>query len=198
VDDSSSIISTTDIQEPNNYIEDYFKILESFYNINKLTLNSDKTKFMIMCKPYLQKQTYNIKLHTTQCVIEQSNKVKILGIYITYRLYNEATINNMVSKINFRLNILKKVIRYTNFQTSRMLMLSIVLSHFQYGSLLLIKRSSRSFQKLTTILLKCTHPILGFISYKWSKNKIMNILKWQTFYHTITHESITFIQKCIF
>ena len=48
------------------------------------------------------------------------------------------------------------------------------------------------------MLIKCTRPILGFESYKWSIQKIMSKMKWQTFYHTVIYESIMFIHKSIF
>ena len=103
VDDSTNLISSKNINELNSYIEKYFNILENYYELNKLTLNSDKTKFMIICKPNLRKDTINIQVKTTSYIIEQSNKVKILGMYITTGLCNSANINNIISKVNYRL-----------------------------------------------------------------------------------------------
>ena len=137
-------------------------------------------------------------LKTTNYTIEQSKKIKVLGVYITSGLSNEATVNDMISKINFRLHLIKKVIKYSNYRTAKMVMNSIVLSVFNYGSPLLINSNVRSLQKLNTLLIKCTRPILGFESYKWSVQKIMSKMKWQTFYHTVVYESIMFIHKSIF
>ena len=44
VDDSSNIISTSNINGLQYYINDYFKVLEAYYNINKLLINPDKSK----------------------------------------------------------------------------------------------------------------------------------------------------------
>ena len=66
VDDSSNLISSDNIEEISKYIDQYFKVLEGFYNLNKLMLNPDKTKFMIFCKANLRNNTSNIKLNTTQ------------------------------------------------------------------------------------------------------------------------------------
>ena len=52
--------------------------------------------------------------------------------------------------------------------------------------------------KLNTLLIKCTRSILGFDSYKWNTVKIMNKLKWNTFFHTLIIESICIIHKSIF
>ena len=50
VDDSTTMITTNDITNLKTYIDNFFHILEQYYYINKLTLNQDKTKFMIVCK----------------------------------------------------------------------------------------------------------------------------------------------------
>ena len=52
--------------------------------------------------------------------------------------------------------------------------------------------------KLQTLLMKCTHYILGFESYKMSTKAIMSILKFMTIHHMITKESIVFIHKILF
>ena len=93
---------------------------------------------MIICKPLLRHYTTDMVLKTTNYTIEQSKKVKVLGVYITSGLSNDATVNDMISKINFRLHLIRKVIRYTNYRTSRMVMNSIIISVFNYGSPLLI------------------------------------------------------------
>ena len=46
--------------------------------------------------------------------------------------------------------------------------------------------------------MKCSRPILGFCSFKYSTNKIMNELKWNTIYQIITKECITLIHKAMY
>ena len=65
VDDSNNIVSSKNINELQTYINKYFTLLEGYYNLNKLTLNSDKTKFMIICKPSLRHLTTQMVLKTT-------------------------------------------------------------------------------------------------------------------------------------
>lgn len=64
----------------------YWQILKSFGKsdeLNKLTLNLDKTKFMVVCKGILRNNTINIKLNTIKCTITQSKKWKF-WVYIFY------------------------------------------------------------------------------------------------------------------
>ena len=50
VDDNSNIISFKNHEDIKNYLENYFLLLIRFYNINKVKLNSDKTKLTIVSK----------------------------------------------------------------------------------------------------------------------------------------------------
>ena len=88
-----------------------------------------------------------------------------------------------LAKINYRLSILKKVLKYTNKRTAKMLTDSIIISVFKYGAPLLTNCNYRVLQKMNTLLLKCSRPILGFNSYKWTTTKIMKTLNWTTFQH---------------
>ena len=106
VDDSSNIIGAKNHIELEQYIQKYFKILEAFYNINKLRINPDKSKFMVVCKPKYRKITNNMVLVTNNYTIKQEPKIKILGTFLTSGLTNTATLNLMVSKINYRLAVL--------------------------------------------------------------------------------------------
>ena len=50
VDDSTNIISSHNSNEIQQYINNFYLLLEAAYNINKLVINKDKTELMIVCK----------------------------------------------------------------------------------------------------------------------------------------------------
>ena len=60
VDDSTNLVSSNNPEYLQQYINNFFSLLEAFYNINKLTLNSDKSKLLIVCKNNLREKTKNI------------------------------------------------------------------------------------------------------------------------------------------
>lgn len=109
VDDSSNIVSSNEIHQLQIYINSYFKVIEGFYNLNKLLINSDKTKLLISCKPKYCNVTSNMILQANKYVINQSHKISVLGTFITYSLTNTAMINNIISKVNFLISALKEV-----------------------------------------------------------------------------------------
>ena len=113
VDDSTNIISTNNnnTNELQKYIKNYYKLLEGYYNLNKLLINADKSKLLIICKPIYRNNVKNVVLLANQYIIQQSTKIKILGIFITSGLSNIATLNNIISKVNFRSSVLKGIFK---------------------------------------------------------------------------------------
>merc|ERR1712240_215518 len=97
------------------------------YNINKLLINSDKSKLLIITKPAQRHLSSNIKLQTTKYIIEQTQKIKVLGIFITSGFSNLATINNIISKVNYRILVLKEVFKFSGYRTKKILTDSIIL-----------------------------------------------------------------------
>ena len=59
VDDSTNIISTTEIPLMQDYINSFYLLLESVYNVNKLVINKDKTELMVVCKDMFCQCTKN-------------------------------------------------------------------------------------------------------------------------------------------
>ena len=49
VDDSTNKPSSHNIIKLECYVNDYFNATDQYYNLDKLTLNHEKSKFMIVC-----------------------------------------------------------------------------------------------------------------------------------------------------
>ena len=101
VDDSNNIITSDTIEGVECYINKYFKLLEHFYDFNKLRINPDKSKLMVVVRPNRRVDTNKIILKTKDYTIQQVQKIKALGIFITSGLSNIVSINNIISKVNF-------------------------------------------------------------------------------------------------
>ena len=54
VDDSNNVITFNDQNQLKTYLESYYKLLHSFYNINKLTINPDKTNLLLIGKSWVK------------------------------------------------------------------------------------------------------------------------------------------------
>ena len=100
VDDSTNIISTTNVQEIQDYINKFYSLLEAVYNANKWTINKDKTKLMIICKNWFRKLTKSIQMYASSYKVNQVQKVEILGHIIQSNLHNVKWINKIIPNIN--------------------------------------------------------------------------------------------------
>ena len=103
VDDSTNLIFTKNIVEMEKYLNNFYVLLESVYNINKLSINKTKTEFMFVCKDRFRKSTKNIKLNAGGHEVKQVSIVKILGFKIQHNLQNSSQINGLISNSNNRL-----------------------------------------------------------------------------------------------
>ena len=106
VDDSTSIISTNNNSELQKCFNHYFEEIKGYYDIDKLLINAYKSKLLIIYKPGHRNSTVQIKLQANGYIIKQLSKIKVIGIYITSGLTNNGIINNIISKINYHINVL--------------------------------------------------------------------------------------------
>ena len=68
------MLSSENIDTLEIYVNNYFKLLENFYNINKLTLNQDKSKFLIVCKANMRNNCNDIVMKTSNFMIQNLMK----------------------------------------------------------------------------------------------------------------------------
>ena len=198
VDDSTNMISCKDLGILQLYINDFFLLIESFYNANKLALNASKSKLLVTCKNKYRTMANKIILQASGYIIEQSKKIKILGIYYTSGLENQPNINNIISKVNSRIVSLRQIFKYSTIRTKKILTSSIIISVFRYAAPILIDSNKAQVSKLQSLLLKCSRNILGFQSWKMSTIQIFKELNWLTIQQLFMRESLKFIHKIIY
>ena len=197
VDDTNNIIYGNNIDEIEKYTNAYFKLIECFYTINKLKLNPDKTRLMVVCRPNRRDEVKNFVLKAGDYIIEQKDKIKVLGIFFTSGLTNHVNISNIISKVNFRMYSMREAFNFSSKNSKIIFFKSMVLSVIRYCSPILVDSDAKLIDKLQTLLMKCTRPILGFQSFKMSTLQIMSELRIQTVHLMIVRESIQFIHKVL-
>ena len=74
VDNSTNIISTTKVNDMQEYFNKFYNLLEAVYNINKLKINNHKTKLMIICKNRFRKDTKHIQMTALGHKVKQVSK----------------------------------------------------------------------------------------------------------------------------
>ena len=95
-------------------------------------------------------------------------------MFINSGLDNTANVNRIVQKVNNRINILDKVIKYTGIKTRKIIYDSLILSVFNYCIEVNMSNNYYQNDKLYVLLNKCAHRVLGFQSYKMNTTTILN------------------------
>ena len=82
VDDNTNIISGKDYNKINSYLNDFYLLLQKFYNSNKLKINPDKTEMLVTCKQRLRTNADKITFNADGYTVNQNDHVRVLGYTI--------------------------------------------------------------------------------------------------------------------
>jgi len=108
------------------------KELHIWLIVNRLSLNIDKTNFVIF-HPYNKPLKHNITLKIQKKAITQKNSVKYLGIMIDSGLTWQIHIDSLSKKISRSIGLLYKIRPFVNKNILKMLYYSLIFSHLSYA-----------------------------------------------------------------
>ena len=116
-------------------------------------------------------------------------------MYFTAGLENAPNVSNIIQKVNYRMNVLKNITKYTNTKTSLILYNSLIISIFTYCIQNLMNINFSQLTKLYVLLNKCAHNVLGRTSYRLNTKTILDKLNWLSFHQLLIHESLKLIHR---
>jgi hypothetical protein len=129
-DDTLLYYSARTENELQDKINEDLDSLSQWLNNNLLTLNYEKTKFMIFAN---KKQSTNVDITIQNKKVSQETSFKYLGVTLSSDLTWHNHIDNMIAKINQRLGVLRRVKEFLDLETRCVLYTSLVLPLFDYG-----------------------------------------------------------------
>merc|ERR1711889_40981 len=152
---------------------------------------------MVVCRPNRREETKNLVLRAGGYIIEQTEKIKVLGVFFTSGLSTHTNIANIITKVNYRMCTMREAFGFSNRNSKIIFLKSMVISIIRYCSPVLIDSEIKILDKLQTRLMKCTRPILGISSFKMSTLQIMAELRILTVHQMVMRDSIQFIHKVL-
>ena len=156
--------------------------VHTYMNANKLKLNKDKTKIMILAKNPATRKTITIKTPDTQEDITHSSKLKILGIEIeeslNWKYYLVDGPQSILKQIKTRLNSLKLLKKYSTVQQMKQFANGIFISKMEYGAAIWAAAPAYIIKQLQTCQLEAARTILGPQTRRWTTSHLLNELKW--------------------
>lgn len=107
-----------------------------YCNWNRLTLNLDKSKYMIFNKKSTNKETYaNINIKIGKQALMRVDEYKYLGIILERNLNFEQHIKSVKGSISGRMITLKRIRYLLSIKESLLLFKSKIMPYFDQGNL---------------------------------------------------------------
>merc|ERR1712240_403560 len=197
VDDSTSIISFTNPTDIKNYLTKYFKLLQAFYRINKLQINSDKTQLMLSHRPKFNNMLSNFIFMTGNDLIKNKTCIKILGFTIRNNLDLTTQIGNVCSNLHYRLHNIRQLTNITSMKTRLVFIKSLVLGKLLYAIPLYTQVTLKQLNMIHKVIMTSARVSIGSYCFKKSTKYILDKCNILNVKQMIIFSTLIFINKLI-
>ena len=168
VDDSTSVISFLDDKSIMQYLTKYFKLLYSFYNINMLKINSDKTQLMLTFRKNMKDKFKKFTFMANNDEISNKPTIKILGMILRNNMDWETQIGTFCSNLHHRIHNIKNITKYTDFKTRLQLVKSFVVGKLIYCMPLYSQINRSQETKIHRVIMSSARTAIGSFCFKKS------------------------------
>ena len=196
-DDTVLFISDKSLHNIKSYMNLDLEKLNNWLKLNHLTLSISKSKFMIIGSSQRLNKIDSISFKVDNMDLDEVSSFKYLGIVINNRLTWQDHVDQMFSKINKKLGLLKRI-RYCLPLDARLLFFnSYVLPLFDYADIVWGDRGNSTLMLQLQSLHNKAAKIILDLPIGSSASVALNILKWKTLARRRAEHRATFIYKCL-
>lgn len=193
-DDTTLTIKSKCLNEAIKLMNEDLERVFDWLNMNKLSLNVDKTKWILFLKKEHKNKNINLELKINRQNIEKVNKIKYLGVIINEKLNVSDQVEKCTAKAAQKVNMLKRMSNKLTFDTKKIIYDTTIKTNFDYCSTLYLnatKEQVRNMQKIQNramrIILKC--------EYLTPKKFMLESLNWLSIAQRIKFNAIIMIFK---
>ena len=194
IDDSNNVIIFEKPEEANKYVNSFFKTLESFYNINRLKMNGDKTGLLGICRPKHQRLKDNILIPHPEKDVKCLPQIWILGWFLNGRMSYDSTINQNISIIQGHMKSVGKVM---SEKQRLMVANSHLMSRLSYGMPLFVGQDETIINAIHRSHMSIMRWVKSDYCFKISVSDICKSLKWDSPRQTIIKNTAKLIKNII-
>lgn len=191
-DDTVLITKCNNIQEGIQKTNEDLESIYNWLNANKLKLNIEKTKYMLISKKDLNYNSNEIKIGDQS--IERVKQIKYLGIQIDDKLTLNAQIEGLTKKIATKTNFLYRISRKLTQNTKKMIYNSFILPHFDFCSTLYIGHTQAQLKQLQKLQNRALRIILN-CEFRTETKYMLDTLKMMSVKQRWMFNLMTFIFK---
>ena len=192
-DDALIMISGSNIEEIRDKLQYDLDNLYSWLCVNKLMINIDKTKFMVITRKL---NSENIVLKINNKEIENVESIKYLGIQIDCKLNFNKHTEYTIKKISKQIGFVKRTCKYLNKKYKILVYKSIIEPHFIYCPTIFFIMKDSQINKLQILQNKMMRFILRK-PYDTHVQDMLDQLNWLSIKQQIFFHAMKFIYKII-
>lgn len=190
-DDTNIFCSEGDLHQLVETVNNEMAKLHVWFNINKLSLNLGKTKYMLFGKKSCNR---NISIKVNGEIIERVRENKVLGVIFDDMLNWKPHIRHLKSKLARSVSILWKAQKLLNQKTLYLLYCALVSPHLQYCA----EVWGNTYKGCTLPLMKLQKRalrILHYANYRAHTNQLFIQSKILKLYDLINYHTVQMMYK---
>ena len=176
-DDTVLLFSAKTVKEIETNLQADLNRAQDWFRINRLHLNTKKTKWSLIGTHQKLSKTESITLHVGDEPLEQVSEYKYLGMWFDENLNWNHHIDKMCAKLSKRLGMLRRIKFNLPKETLLMLYNTMVLPLIDYGNVVYSNCSATSMKKLQVMQNKGARMILN-CHYRTHIVDMLKELKW--------------------
>ena len=147
-DDTALFFADRNIQTIQSALQEDLNAVGEWFSLNRMLVNCDKTNVMPFGSKQRLARSQGLSLFLLGKLLELSNTVKYLGLTFDASMDWHEHINNISNKVTRRLNLLGRIRKYVDTDTSKLLYTSLVQSLMEYCDIVWSNADSTSLQRL--------------------------------------------------
>jgi len=133
-DDTTLLCTADNADDLTLQLESNLGEVANWFNVNKLTLNLDKTKLMVFGTRHVLNRFKDVSLSHNNNAIERVEEFKYLGVKFDCSMSWSSHIDKISSDVRKRIGVIRRVKYFLPMTTLNMLCNSLVMPHFDYCS----------------------------------------------------------------
>ena len=198
-DDSTIAISCSDLNDGLNKINIDLKNLTKWICANKLSLNVNKTKAMIITKNGIKKikelkDAKQIEIKIGDELVEIVDEIKLLGVIIDDQLKFDSHLEYLCKKMLKKFYVLKRCDKKMNCYSKILFYKSLISPHVDYCSTILFLFSDAQINEIQKIQNRAMRLILK-MDNRTHINDMLDMLQWLSVKQRIYANTLKFIHR---
>lgn len=157
-DDTNLTCSHTNLQTLQQMVNEELKSINNWMRLNKLSLNSDKTEYMLVTN---KKNVKSMKVVMDGKEIKRKSCIKYLGVIMDDKLSWKQQIQKQCCNLARGSGAMCRIKYYVNQQTLRMVYFALIYSHLQYCISSWGSASQSIIQPLNILQKRCIRILMG-------------------------------------